>query len=142
MGAAASGWLDKKTLIEACRTSPQAFAEVFHKYVSGDPTVHVSGTSLPRLACQDKIIVSVPALVQAVLQAGRGSPGTSDLRRQVVFLADQLGVQRREGIAQALGLSRRSVRHILSGPQRDEDFEVLKAARLLISAPERFGLNR
>jgi hypothetical protein len=141
VGAAAPGWLDREVLIEACKTSSRAFEGVFHRYVSSDPSAHVSGTSLPLALRPEKLIASGEFLVKAVLQASRVPAISPALKRRVVLLGSVMNVQRTETLAQIAGLSVCSVRRVVRDGFRDGDQEVVQAATYLLSAPERFGLR-
>ena len=140
VGAAASDWLDVGTLMKAFKAPPRTFKEIFHQYVSADPSVDVAGTSLPKASDPEKLIAPASALQAAILQAGRGISGSRATRRQIVMLGNQMGA-RPAVISKAAGLSPRSVRHILSRPMHERDSAVLKAAVLLLSAPDRFGIR-
>jgi REP element-mobilizing transposase RayT len=148
VGAAASDWLDKKLLAQALQTGDRSFARVFHQYVSGDPTVHVLGTPLPRVFQPSELIVPGPALIKAVSQASRGLDDERAVRRGAVLFGKEMGIQRLDGLARACGVSVRTVRNVLNeakgaqgGQMSEREARLLKATTMLLSAPERFGIR-
>jgi hypothetical protein len=142
VGAAASDWLDRRTLMRAFDCSTAAvFKARFHRYVSSDPSVRIEGTPLPNARPLKELIVPVPALREAVLQASRADAGAASTRRPLILLADQLGLHNTSAIAEVTGLAPRTVRHLRGQPPSDQDRRVVTSAGLLLSAPGQFGLG-
>jgi hypothetical protein len=114
VGAEIDPWLDIKRLASALRRPERGFAEWAHQYISGDPSVNVCGSPLPR-ACPPRELPVHPleTIRRAALAATPWSePRTR--RRLIVELAYHQGWTDVELLARAAGTSTRSVRRFLA----------------------------
>lgn len=142
VGAAFPAWLDMPLLTKGWKSKSKEFASAFHAYVSGDPTVRVDGTPLPRTIALSKMATTLESIEWAVEQATR-SPSNcrlrnSDARRIMFLLADRIGPMRRQRLASWAGITERRARGILGAPPTPSEEAALASAILLLSARHRF----
>jgi putative transposase len=148
VGAVSESWIDLPALHRLSKTNFKTFADVFHQYVSGDPSVQIKGTTLPvRPSSQGvKGIVPLDQIGRSILEVTRAAPGEhlrrSSSRRLAVLLAEQLGMSRKTQIAEWAGVSDRAVRAILKVPPTPAERASLAAALWILSDPKRFEPQR
>jgi hypothetical protein len=147
VGAAPPGWMELDTLRKAWGVRrPDALPALVHAYVSADPAVRVEGTPLPARRPLGRLIADFPELGAATLQSLRAP--AQDLRRRSVarrlwiHIASGLPMARPSAIARELGVGRTTVHWNLTHPLTPSERAAVAAAELLLSAPDRFGLNK
>lgn len=126
LGAEVDPWVSAEAVATAIGRPRRDFASALHAYVTGDPSVDVTGSPLPALA-DGRAIPAVP--LEAVRAAALAATPWSTpwlRRRQVVQLGAHQGWRDVEVLATASGLCPRSVRRALG---REPD----PAARLCLS---------
>lgn len=113
VGAELDPWVPPERLAEALGRPRRNFEAMFHRYVSGDPSVDIAGSAFP-VACSPAEIPAVPLELvrRAALSATPWSP-PSERRRMIVALALHQGWTNTESLAGATGLTARAVRAIV-----------------------------
>lgn len=144
LGVTRKSWVDLGRLAEVFRASTSKPPELFHAYVSGDPSVSVSGTSpLRRLRPGDPLTASPSMCIWAIAAVSRASLGEVTQRGQLRDLAIQLAISiarnSRASVIQALGIDERTVRRALSRPQ---DTATLTAACQFLADPRCYKIRR
>ena len=129
LGAELNPWVSEQTLGKVLGRPSRGLGTWLHGYVSGDPSVDVSGTP-PPVPCAPREVCNVPldAIRRAAFAATPWSPPTIR-RRLVVQLALHQGWRDTNAIAHAAGLSTRTVRRIAMEPS---DPALLRAAQLCL----------
>jgi REP element-mobilizing transposase RayT len=138
VGAAYPRWIDLQRWMELFKTSANSLIEKAHRYISGDPSVSLKGTPLPKPLSADAPVFShLRALTNAVLQATR-TP-IADLKRKTparhlaAVLCAQFAPHCREELARQLDISVRSLARIerrpLAQPLIDAATQILGDAR-------------
>jgi hypothetical protein len=122
VGAVADPWVPAARLAAALRVEQDGFAEAFHAYVSGDPTVNVAGTPPPRPApARVAPVVPLEAVAVAAAAALRLPPTAvatrADARRLFVHLARHQGWVDTHLLAERCGLTTWQVRHAARQPE-------------------------
>jgi hypothetical protein len=116
IGAEADPWADAGRLAEVLGRSRPGFEERFHAYVSGDPTVAVSGTPLPAPAPSRRLpAVPLEAIVRAAVSATVWQR-PSRMRHAIVLLAVDQGWRDPPLLAAAIGRGTRRVRSLAARP--------------------------
>jgi hypothetical protein len=131
LGATADPWVTADTQAVAHGRSRVGFEQVFHCYVSADPSVRVAGTSLPLPAPSTNVARFPLVRIQLAAGAALRVPGSQVFRchrsrRLFAHLARDQGWPTTP-IARASGISARHVRRIVVGPR------ALAAARLCLA---------
>jgi hypothetical protein len=118
------------------------FAKVFHAYVSGDPTVRVEGTPLPRPVPGNQLVTTLPNIERAALEASRTSEAgrrkASPSRRLMLLAAREIGKTPYAHLAAWTGRSLRTVKNAVASAPTAHEQEALKAVKLLLSDRRRF----
>ncbi len=119
IGAIARPWTPADRLSAALGWHPDGFARRFHRYVSSDPHVAVSGTPLPqRAAATDLPSCSYEQVVGAVAAACRTHPAAIRVdhaaRKLFAGLARRQGLRSAKAIAALCGVHRNSVPRLAS----------------------------
>ncbi|HEY3355432.1 MAG TPA: hypothetical protein VGQ83_19435 [Polyangia bacterium] len=135
IGAVVDPWVTAARLADALRLPRRGFAVAHHAYISGDPSVDLSGTPFPRPAPASAIpIVALGVVRQAVALALRGSVEDVGLRpvarRLFVQLARQQGWRQPRLLAEACGVTPGAVRLLAARPGAG-----LAAAQLCLGDP-------
>ncbi|NUO52974.1 MAG: hypothetical protein HOV80_29360 [Polyangiaceae bacterium] len=80
-GATVDPWVTEPRLAAALGDRAEGFASKWHSYVSGDPSVHVSGTRFPRPARPNRLALHPLGLIVAAAAAAHRAPLERVLRR-------------------------------------------------------------
>jgi REP element-mobilizing transposase RayT len=125
-------WVRSAELAVDWRVRTREFSDVFHRYVSSDPSVRVEGTASPSQAFPTGL-VRLESLIGAATVATRAEGHDSALVRKVsTHLAERLGKPHREELASRLGISRSHAFGLAArGLTADESKAVVAAHRLL-----------
>jgi REP element-mobilizing transposase RayT len=136
LSAASPSWVERGAMARLWKTRDADFSEVFHRYVSSDPSVRVDGTALPR-ANPAGSLVTFDSVVRSVQIATRSSARLSpETRGLAVHLADRVAKGDRQNLAERLGVHKRSVFKIAAVPV---NAAALEAAWLVLSDPRLLG---
>jgi hypothetical protein len=116
-GCILSPWVDKNFLCQLFKTTPLDLEKIMHQYISGDPTVSVSGT--PTLSDYNPdlpIRANLRIIFAATASAMRVEidPKNKSLRNLTVHVADHLKIK---VDPKELGLCRMTVYRILKAPK-------------------------
>lgn len=121
VGAVVDPWVTAARLAASLGRVRARFVEEHHAYVSGDPSVCVAGTPMPRRATPSQPTgVGLAQVRAAALAATRSSP--DELRRQslarrlLIQLAKENGWSRPQLLGRLCGLARQSVHRLLNVP--------------------------
>jgi hypothetical protein len=118
LGASINSIQSEEKLCGVLNESPQNFGVRFHSYVSGDPSVSVSGTPFPKPAVPKKYPEkSIGEILAAAAAALRVSPSQvrerGQLRNLFVHLAYRHGWRRPIFLAEICGVTPGAVHQIL-----------------------------
>jgi hypothetical protein len=121
VGAVVDPWVTASRLATALGRPRAGFARDHHQYVSGDPSVCVSGTPLPRPAVRTKPtgvgLAQVHAAALAVTRAPVEALRRRSLARRILIrLAAENGWRRPALLGRACGIARQSVHRLLGAP--------------------------
>lgn len=120
IGAVAQPWVDIRWLARQVGATPVGFASWFHGYVSGDPSVAVSGTRAP-IPAASVPVARVPLAEIAYAAAAATRAPLQDLRRRTaarrlfLWVAREQGWDRASELAAICAISRRAVYKVWSG---------------------------
>jgi hypothetical protein len=109
IGAEVDPWVTAERLAQALEYSPVGFAERFHAYVSGDPSVLPEGTPFPRKAAA-RVVPAIPLeTIRLAVEAAAPWSSAGEKARLTVLLARHQGWRDTATIAKAAGISTRTV---------------------------------
>ena len=117
VGATADPWIDARRLARAVGRPEKDFAEWYHRYVSADPSVRVTGTPMPQPARPSDIPdLPLGRIARAASAATRSRPEairvTGPTRRLFVGLAREQGWRNTELLARACACDPRTIQRI------------------------------
>jgi hypothetical protein len=136
VGATVDPWIDADRLARVLRRPRRGFVEWYHRYVSADPSVQVSGTSAPRPAAPTDVATHPLATIAAAAAAAvRQRPDairrTGIVRDLFVGLAREQGWRAWDVLADACDCTTRAIRFIADRL----DPKLLDPARLCLGDP-------
>jgi len=110
MGGVVDPWVTADRLAETLRYPESGFRVALHRYISGDPSVHVDGTPMPVAAPATSIAsAGLTAIAEAAAAATRGKPtdicARGQTRNAFLRLARHCGWARPRPLAQACAMS-------------------------------------
>lgn len=128
VGAELEPWVTSERMARCLDYNAGGFAAWFHRYVSSDPHVAVSGTPLPAPG-PERAVAELP-LARVVEAACALAPSPARLRCQLaVVLAYDQGWRDAAVVASALGITSRAVRRLA----RRDSAELLRVGRLYLA---------
>ena len=129
IGASLDPWVAPARLARCLQYRGSDFPRWFHKYVSSDPCVHVSGTPSPVPAPASPVArLPLDQVIRAALATTRNA---RTQRRLAVLLAHDQGWRMATEIARALDITPDAVRRLARKP----DAELLRIGRLYLADP-------
>ncbi len=136
LGGAVEPWVSPEDLARFLGESVDGFSARWHRYVSGDPSVHPAGSPLPDPAPARTVPHHTLEQIRlASLAATRASPKAlrrrSRTRRLFIGLAHHEGWRFNAQLARACGITPRSARRLAAAPRLQD----LPAARLCLGDP-------
>lgn len=116
VGAEVDPWVTADSLARRLGEQRVGFEERFHAHVSGDPSAAVGGTPFP-IPAPPRVVAAEPlaVIVRAALAATPWSRESERLRN-IVVLAHHQGWSDTEAIAEACGVTPRTVRRLRDTP--------------------------
>jgi REP element-mobilizing transposase RayT len=137
LGLTAKSWIDLDPLAELFRCSRAKLPEIFHSYVSSDPTVAVAGTPLPKRVDLSTPTSASPLLcAQAIAAVSRATPTEvlrkGELRDIALYLATESARNPRSEVQRAFDIGERTLHRVLSRPA---DAKMIAAAQLYLRDP-------
>lgn len=135
VGGAAPTWIDLGMLMQIFKADPRKLAEVIHRYVSGDPTVHVASTPLIWSRPSGELFLP-QTLMRAVWIATR-SPSrlTAESRFLVARLVPRYSRVSAVEVGDALQITSGQVRRLLRDPAGAVETRSLQAVERVLLDP-------